>query len=170
MTRGVIWTLAIGLLLSVCSCNESGIKEKMSQILGQHIIIPYDKLEKRDCSLFGETYNIEKRFTLVIYTDGNHCVPCEIVSLSSLEKMNRNDSLWQELRKVYIFDVKPDNATSLYMELCKFRIEQDVFFDTCGVFRKSNPLSSCPPPCNQAPVSEAWILWVRPMVEQEYTD
>lgn len=74
--------------------------------------------------------------------------------------MNRNDSLWQELRKVYIFDVKPDNATSLYMELCKFRIEQDVFFDTCGVFRKSNPLSSCPPPCNQAPVSEAWILWV----------
>lgn len=139
MTRGVIWTLAIGLLLSVCSCNESGIKEKMSQILGQHIIIPYDKLEKRDCSLFGETYNNEKRFTLVLYTDGNQCVPCEIVSFSSLEKMNRNDSLWQELRKVYIFDVKPDNATSLYMKLCKFRIEQDVFFDTCGVFRKSNP-------------------------------
>lgn len=140
MTKVVIWTLIIGLFISVCSCNESGIKEEMSQILGQHIIIPYDKLEKRECSYFGDRYNVEKCFMLVVYTDGNQCAPCEISSFSYMEKVNRNDSLWKKLRKIYIFDVKPNNAASLYMELCKMRIEQDVFFDTCGVFRKSNPI------------------------------
>lgn len=139
MTKGILCSLFIGLMCSLHSCTKSDIKDGVAQILHQHIFIPYDKLDKRECSLFKDTSSIGKCFTLVTYVDGNQCVPCVLAELSSIEKTHREDSLWRKMYKKYIFDVRPENATMLYRELCNLRIEQEVLFDTCGLFKQCNP-------------------------------
>lgn len=132
--------LLLGFVFILCSCSESSIKAEMSKMMYQQVVIPYDKLDKRECSLFRNSLNCDSGFTLVVYVDGNHCVPCELSDLSLMEKSNSQDTMWQRLHKVYIFDARPENVSFLYMQLCNLRIEQDVFFDTCGVFRQTNPI------------------------------
>lgn len=128
------------LLLSLCSCVNSDIRKNLSQMLDHKIVIPYEQLEKRDCSYFRDSVKEGRTLTFVVYIDGNQCAPCELSDLSFMDRHYRNDTLWQKISKVYICDVSPANANALYSHLCNLRIENDVYFDTCHIFRKRNPL------------------------------
>lgn len=84
------------LLLSLCSCVNSDIRKNLSQMLDHKIVIPYEQLEKRDCSYFRDSVKEGRTLTFVVYIDGNQCAPCELSDLSFMDRHYRNDTLWQK--------------------------------------------------------------------------
>lgn len=128
------------LTIFLVSCSNSGLESEISGIMDTKIIIPFEKLDKRECSFFKDTLDSPHQFTLVVYLEGIKCTSCELSELSEMEKSNSDDDLWRRTYKVFIISSDPENVDDLYALLCNQRIKNDVFLDTCGIFRKTNPI------------------------------
>lgn len=138
--KSVAKVFLVSLFTFLSSCDNSRINPAVSDLMYRHINIPLDKLEKRECSYFKRKTDIDKEYTLIVYLEEVSCVPCEISELSKIERENRNDELWNKLHKTFIVNAHPRDVNTLYTIACGQRIENDVFFDTCGIFRKNNPV------------------------------
>lgn len=140
MTRKFITVIVVSIILIFFSCGKPDNYSEISKLICQHINIPENKLDRHNCSYYNDTLSSIKEYTLLMYFEGITCASCELKELSDIENNNRHDELWNSLRKLYVFNVNPESANNLYVNICRQRIENDVFFDTCGIFRSTNPI------------------------------
>lgn len=138
MKNNLVFIIILCCYLSV-SCNARKIPEDVEHFYNSKVVIPYDKLERKKCSLFADSSFVSSKYKIVNYIDEFGCTTCKISKLSKLEKQSSTISWMKNIPFVYIVNVTDDNVDMIYSMLCNTRIEGYVYFDSNNIFKKNNP-------------------------------
>lgn len=113
------------------------LRRQFEKFVSKPIIIPYVELDKKVCSAFEHQSYLDKDIRLVFYLDSISCLDCTFTTI--LTYIKREEDLFNNVRMIYIFPIDKDDANDLYSNLCRIRLDGEVYFDTCNAFRKANP-------------------------------
>lgn len=132
------WIYAFNVLVFV-SCTTNSIEKQSVEFADKRVMIPFNQLDKRVCSLFADTLLSNKLLRLVKYIKMDGCTPCEISAMMTMERQNIRRGDLKEVGFMYIVETSSREKDFVYAQLCKARIEGAVYLDTCHAFRKANP-------------------------------
>lgn len=139
MAQTKLMVAAILGLFAFYSCNDSTLEKTYDDFVGDSIIIPYIKLEKRICSMYADTIRINRDYKLVSYIKMEGCNSCKISTLCAMDKISLEMDKTYPLEPIYIIDISSKEVDFTYAELCESRIKSPVYLDTCGIFKRTNP-------------------------------
>ena len=140
--KGLFFVLTFVPIVILCKLfvgkRNQLFNKQFEEFVSTPIQIPYDKLEKRTCYTFIDSLVDEKDIRLVFYLDSVGCMNCQLSEMLAYAKLN--EDIFRKIVLIYIFSVKHSHTDFLYRELCKQRVEGEVYFDTCNAFMMENPM------------------------------
>lgn len=134
----IIFILSMASLTST-SCKDDNIKRDMETFYNSKVYIPFDRMIKRDCSMYHDSVS-DRYIRLVRYAEVLNCSDCQINQLASFDNYTYNSGLAHDISILYIVNIPHEvDPVELYFKLCKKRIRGTVYLDTCNVFLQANP-------------------------------
>lgn len=121
----------------IIGCTNNEMKEKVTEFMSHPVHIPYEKFDKRFCSMFSDSTESQKAIKVVYYVDSMSCTPCEINKMALIDAKKRD--LFPNVEFVYIINIHPSNVDKAYSALCNARIVSPVYLDTLNAFLSVNP-------------------------------
>lgn len=140
MNREVkIKTTMLSLLITLCYGACTHLETDLKDFMTHRIVIPYDSLDYRICSLYKNDTVCNYKIKLVSLVEEEGCTACLIKDLSERERTFMGKTDYKDVEFVYIFRTTKETSKRLYSKLCNYRIEGTVYLDTCNAFLKANP-------------------------------
>ena len=117
----IIWAIT-PLLLFLVACSGESLELQYKSMVGEPVVIPYEKLAKKLLSLYVDTVHRNCQYKLVSLIRMEECLPCNISELSMLDNEYTENRINDKCEVVY-----------------RSRINHPVYIDTCTAFMKNNP-------------------------------
>lgn len=134
----IIWAIT-PLLLFLVACSGESLELQYKNMVGEPVVIPYEKLKKKLLSLYVDTVHRNCQYKLVSLIRLKECLPCNISELSMLDNEYTENRINDKCEVVYIVEADKKNRDFVFNELCRSRINHPVYIDTCTAFMKNNP-------------------------------
>ena len=124
-------------MFSVSCSRNSNLGDRVKEFYSHRVVIPFDKMDRRFCSIYSDTTQMNRKWHFYTYIDGADCQSCEIGKIATIEHGNRDKN--SQLEFSYIVRAPEDEAEYVYRKFCNARIEGTLYLDTCDAFRIANP-------------------------------
>lgn len=121
------------LLLGACTSN---IDNELKLFLQMRIHVPYEKLERRICSLYPDTVRSYQVY-IIKYIDSYSCGTCMASTIANKE--TKYFDKYENVCFMYIIKTTTKEKEQVYRDLCSKRVRGSVFLDTENALLKSNP-------------------------------
>jgi hypothetical protein len=133
-----LFVLTVMIVIIMYGCHKK-IDRDMGELYSKPIMVPYSKMEKRECSLYIDSVSENKKYRILNYIETLGCTDCELSRLAYIEKQNKKRYDLQDVEFVYIVNVPKNESEIVYSMFRDARIEGSVYLDTCHAFRRANP-------------------------------
>lgn len=123
-------------VFSISCSKKSKLGDQVKEFYSHRVVIPLKKMDRRFCSIYSDTTQMNRKWHFYTYFDGADCQSCEIREIATIEHANRDKNSLLEF--AYIVRTSKDDAEDVYRKFCNARIEGTLYLDTCNAFRISN--------------------------------
>ena len=121
-------------LLTLSSCEKSGLKEELIRLKESTIIMPYSKMER--IYLSSTDTVSESQLMIVHYIDDFNCTDCIVKDLANKEISKK---IKYKIQHTYIIDCNKQTAKTFCNLMEKHLSQGIIYIDSTRQFIKTNP-------------------------------